>query len=62
MTLPLNIKRVIAKYLGIMTSEVLPTSSFRYKAKEKSKKLSVPKMKLSRINTRFPVQAILKNV
>ena len=62
MTVPLNINRVVAKYLGIMTSEVLPTSSFHYKAKKKNTKLSVPKMMLSGINTSFPVRAILKNV
>ena len=46
------------KYLGMVTLKVLPTSCSRYNSQEKSKKFPNPKMKLNKIDTRFPVQVL----
>ena len=47
-----------AKYLGIMTLKVLPTSCSRYNSKEDSEKFPILKMKLNRINASVPVQVL----
>ena len=44
-----------SKCLGIVTLEVLPTSCFCHNSAEKSANLPIPKMKLQRIDTGFPV-------
>ena len=46
------------KYLGIVTLKVLPISCSRYNSEEKSKKFPNPKMKLNKIDTRFPMQVL----
>ena len=55
----LNVNRVTicsAKCLDIVTLKVLSTSCFRYSSEEKSTKFRNPKMKLNKIDKRFPVQ------
>ena len=57
----LNINRVTiyrAKCLGIVTLKVLQTICFRCNSEEISSKLSIPNMKLNRIDMSFPVQAL----
>ena len=51
-----GITNYIAKCLGIVTLNVLPTSCSRYNSEEKSPKFAIPKMKPNRINASFPEQ------
>ena len=53
-----NVTIYWAKCLVIVILKVLPTSFFRYKSEEKSTKLPIPRMKLSRTYPSFSVQVI----
>ena len=47
-----------AKYLGIVTLKVLPTTCFSYNSGEIRSKFLIPQIKLDRIAMSFPVQVL----
>ena len=59
-----NINRVTiygAKYLGMATLKVLPTTCFRYNSEEISLRFPIPMMKLKKIDMSFTVQVLQQN-
>ena len=47
-----------AKFIGIVSSKFLPRSWFRYNPRVIKYEIPLPIIKLNRVNTNFPVQAL----